>query len=145
MNNEDETKLKNLIIRHEGFRTHIYLDSVGKLTIGVGHNLTDLGLTSSQVNLIFEDDLQRAIDDVESIFPGFKEFSEARRAALIDMIFNLGKTRFLEFKKMIEAIKNEDWRKASDEMLDSAWATQVPLRAAELARMVKFGTWDNEK
>ena len=134
----DLKRLSDLLIRHEGMRLHPYRDSVGKLTIGVGRNLEDVGITEQEARLLLENDLRGIIGELERM-PWFPSLDETRKMALIDMGFNLGLPRLLGFKRMIAAIEAGDWSRAADEMLDSRWAEQVGARAEELAEMMREG------
>jgi lysozyme len=132
-------KLRELLVRHEGKRKLPYTDSVGKLTIGIGRNLTDNGLSDDEINYLFMNDVDTAMLALMKIFPDFSGWGETRQNALIDMMFNVGATRFLGFKKMIAAIKELNWAGAAREMRDSVWYHQVHARAEELASMVERG------
>jgi lysozyme len=132
-------KLRALLIKHEGRRNKPYLDSVGKTTIGVGRNLTDKGLSNDEVDYLFANDVGEAMTQAIRVFPGLYLWSENRQNALIDMIFNMGIARFMGFKKMIAALKVNDWATAANEMRHSAWANQLPARVTELASMVEEG------
>ena len=131
-------KLKELLIRHEGLVKKPYKDTVGKLTIGVGRNLDDVGITKDEALYLLDNDIDRVEDELKK-FDWFNELDEVRQVAIIDMCFNLGLSRFLQFKKTIEALKDKDWGKAAEEMLNSKWAKQVGNRAVELSEMIKKG------
>ena len=49
------------------------------------------------------------------------------------MIFNLGLTKLLNFKKFLGAMELGDYETAGKEMLDSRWAKQTPNRAKRMA------------
>ena len=132
-------RLRYLLTKHEGLRLKPYLDTVGKITIGIGRNLDDKGISEDEANFLFENDVDEATIQVIKVFPNFHDWSINRQNALIDMVFNMGITRFMGFKKMIAAIKNGDWVTAAAEMRDSKWAEQLPRRVAELAIMVEKG------
>lgn len=123
---------------HEGRRAKPYVDSVGKITIGVGRNLTDRGLREDEIDYLYMNDLREATDDAKT-FPWFTGLNDARQAVVIDMCFNLGLTKFQKFKQTIAAIASGDYVKASDSMLKSKWASQVGKRAQTLARMMATG------
>jgi len=53
------------------------------------------------------------------------------------MIFNMGLSRFMLFRKTINAIENKDFAAAADEMLDSRWAEQVGERAITLSNKMR--------
>lgn len=124
------------LIAHEGYRNLPYEDSEGVLTIGVGRNL-EKPLSDDVIGLLLAEDLEDAETDLIEVFPNFQTFSEQRRLALFDMMFNLGKPRFLGFKKMIAAIKEGRWDEAARQALDSKWRRQVKGRAITIARMLK--------
>jgi len=131
--------LRRMLVCHEGLSLKPYVDTVGKVTIGVGRNLTDNGITKAECDAMFEHDVAVAEAVLISIFPECPMWTEARRNALVDMLFNMGEARFLRFTRMIAAIRRFDWMVAAAEMRDSQWATQVPGRVAELAAMVEAG------
>lgn len=124
-------KAIDLIIKHEGKKLYPYRDSVGKLTIGVGHNLDDNGLSNRVVEMILKEDINSAIEELDDIFDNWDELPEIVQAVMIDMMFNLGYNRFIKFKKMIAAIKNHDYKKAAEEAKDSKWCKQVKSRCEE--------------
>ena len=121
--------IKKLLILNEGLRLKPYYDTVGKLTIGVGRNLTDNGITEDEAMYMLENDIKRAVQDLQRIFINFNDYDEHVKAVLIDMMFNLGFNRFMTFKKFIKAIKEGDLETAAKEMIVSKWARQVKSRA----------------
>ena len=132
-------KLIETIKRHEGFRHKPYHCSAGKLTIGYGRNLEDVGISRCEATLLMLEDIDRATYDVKSVFLNFDLFSINRQNALINMVFNLGIRRFLSFKKMICAIKKEDWEEASRQARHSKWYGQVGVRSREVMKLIKEG------
>jgi len=128
--------VKELLIRHEGFRLKPYRCTAGKLTIGVGRNLDDNGITEDEAMYMLECDIFRAIEDLRKIF-NYDCLPIKARIILIDMMFNLGLSRFKSFKKMIKAVNDKDYKEAAEQMLDSKWAEQVGQRALDLAFMMK--------
>ena len=132
--------LVNQLIRHEGERLRPYTCPAGRLTIGVGRNLEDNGITREESRYLLENDLSACMADLVTIFPGFSSFSERRKWALTDMRFNLGPTRFRGFRKMIAAVLRDDWEGAAREALDSRWAKQVqPERVDTVLSELKEG------
>ena len=132
-------KLRQLLIRHEGLRLKPYLDTEGKTTIGVGRNLTDNGISEAEAMVLFYNDVTVAVTQLQSIFPGYNDWTEARRNAMADMMFQLGASRFSGFVKMIASIMEGNWTVAASEMRNSRWYQQVPVRVEELAEMVEEG------
>lgn len=132
-------ELEDLLKKHEGYEEKPYIDTVGKVTIGVGYNLTDRGLPRDMIEVLLFRCMQESIQDCRSLFVNFNEFSGNRQLALIDMMFNLGRGKLSKFVNMRKAIANGDWILAADEALNSKWATQVGNRAKTIADMLKKG------
>ena len=132
-------QLMALLKKHEGCSLVLYLDTVGKQTIGWGHNIQDRGLTQSQVDEVLVDDEAEHEANVRAVFPEFDSFSVNRQNALIDMMFELGPGEFSTFQKMIADVHVGDWASAASEMRNSYWAVQVPGRVAEDAGLLENG------
>jgi GH24 family phage-related lysozyme (muramidase) len=152
----------NFIRGHEDTRYEMYLDSEGIPTIAVGFNLqrrdapeciSSLGLdydavlagrctlTDGHVSALFEPDLSTAIDDAASSVSTFYSLPEDVQTALVDMAFNLGKTRFNKFALMIAALEKEppDFCTAASEMKNSKWYGQVGKRGEnDVALVAQF-------
>ena len=139
------SSLKHQLMRHEGSVTddqgnHIpYQDSEGIWTIGYGHNSQAKHITERTAQIILLDDMLDARNDCFKVFPDFDTFSQGRQDAFVNMVFNLGLTRFSGFKRMISAIKKRDWNKAADEAYNSKWRVQVKGRATEIIEMIRQG------
>lgn len=134
-------KLKEQLVRDEGLVKFAYEDSVGKITIGVGRNLDDVGLSEEEIFYLLENDIKRVTAEVDRNFDWFDGLDEVRKNVVLNMVFNLGLNRFKGFRKTIQAIENEDWIEASNQMLDSKWARQVGIRAKRLAIMMETGEY----
>jgi lysozyme len=132
-----------MLVRHEGLRLKPYTDTVGKLTIGVGRNLDDVGISEAEAMLLLSNDISIARTDAEK-FVWFHKLDSVRQDVIIDMIFNLGLPRFLGFKNMLHAVEMSNWEEAVVQMLDSKWAKQVGKRAEELAFMMITGSYRKE-
>ena len=130
---------KAQLIRHEGCRLKPYEDTVGKTTIGIGRNLSDVGISQAEADLLFENDVKRAVGDCRKLVNNFDTLSENRKAVIVNMMFNLGYRKFAEFRNTIAAIESFRYEEAADEMLDSTWARQVKGRAVELADLMRAG------
>ncbi len=66
-----------------------------------------------------------------------------RRAALVNMVFQLGLTGVLKFRKMIQYLKVGNYEAAADEGLDSKWARQTPNRARRVTEVIRTGTFSS--
>lgn len=137
-------KLQEDLIRDEGLKLRRYLCPAGCPTIGVGHKIVPRDGDMEWVSLrragsLLEYDIAMAMEGVEDIFESFPSFSENRQRALINMMFNLGTTRFKMFVKMISAIAAEDWAQASEEIRESRYYRQVGPRAERTREAVLHG------
>lgn len=131
--------LKELLIKHEGLRLKPYRCTAGKLTIGVGRNLDDKGITEDEAMMMLDNDIRATTRALAETFAWFIFLDNVRKAVVVSMVFNLGLGGFLKFKNTIAAIRDKDWNKAADNMLQSKWAEQVGKRAYELAEMMRDG------
>lgn len=135
---EYRQKLRKLLVEHEGMELHPYRDTVGKLTIGVGRNLDDRGITTNEAFFLLDNDIEYFYSHL-AIYDWFNKLDDARKVAMINMCFNLGLKGMLSFKKMISSLQRGDYAEASKEMLDSRWSTQVGQRAQRLASIMQTG------
>ncbi len=97
---------------------------MGKLTIGVGRNLDDEGITKEEALYLLNNDIQRIKGELASL-PNFSQLSEPRQRVLTEMGFNIGLEGLMKFKEMWQAIQAQDWDGAANAMLDSLWAKEV--------------------
>jgi lysozyme len=132
--------VSELIKRHEGERLKPYTDSVGKLTIGVGRNLTDNGITPDESAAMLKHDIQSAWDECAK-YGWFLPLSDARKAACIDLMFNVGPNSFRTFQRFIAAMGRNDWPAAYSELANSSWHKQVGKRAAEVEALILYEQW----
>ena len=133
--------LREMIKRHEGVETHAYKCSQNKTTIGVGRNIDPdggIGLSEAEIDYLLNNDINRCIGELSG-FVWFPDLNQERQNAIIDMVFNLGITRFKGFKNAIAAMSKSDFDTAADEFYDSRWAKQVGNRAIEICEMIRKG------
>lgn len=133
----DISKIKSLLIKHEGFRAKPYRCTAGKLTIGMGRNLDDKGITHAEADYMLINDITECVTDLEKIFTDFDELPENVQLVMTDMRFNLGATGFRSFKNMITAVKNRDWKAVVKSMKASNWYNQVGNRSKKLVKMIE--------
>ena len=136
-------KLLEMLKRHEGVRSHVYLCSAGYETIGVGRNISQsgMGLSDDEVDYLLENDIIRVVKELSSEYPWFKDLDDVRKDAMIDISFNLGATRLRGFKRALAAMEVADYTTAAKEFLDSKWSRDVKGRATELCYMVETGNY----
>jgi lysozyme len=113
----------------------------GRLTCGVGRNLEDKGLDDAEIDFLLDNDIADAIHDAQTL-RWFEAIDGVRQAAVVELIFNMGLTRFRTFKKFIAAMAEQRWPHAAAELMDSLWARQVGQeRVDTLVHMVRTGEW----
>ncbi len=133
-------RIKAQLVRHEGLKLKPYRCTAGKLTIGIGRNLDDCGISQKEAYAMLERDIldceQRLLEEIPNIY---NNLDEVRQSVLLNMCFNLGIKGFLEFKNTLAFIGAGDWERAANNMLASKWAKQVGRRAVELSEMMRKG------
>lgn len=132
-------RLREQLRRDEGFRLKPYRDTVGKLTIGCGRNLDDVGISAAEAYVLLDNDIAERVAALRR-FDWFTGLDEARQGVLVNMAF-MGLPKLLAFYRMIDALEVQDWDRSADEMLNSLWAQQVGARATRLAEQMRTGAW----
>mgnify|MGYP003117114922 FL=1 len=138
-------RLMESVKQHEGYRNKVYLDTLGKRTVGVGHLCTedwwedDKEYEEEFLMKILEEDLQEAIEGASTLMlqHDCSDIDEKAHEILIEMVFQLGMTGVSKFKNMWKALSEHNYTGASYEMLDSKWAKQTPNRAKSMAELMK--------
>ena len=124
----------------EGFRKYPYRDTLGNLTIGYGRAIDIVGLSEEEATYLLENDLKKAIGDLERYLPCYKNLDAVRQGVLQNMTFNMGIYHLLQFKTMIGALEAKNYTGAAQDMLASLWAKQVGLRAQRLSLLMETGS-----
>jgi lysozyme len=138
-------RLMESVKKHEGYRNKVYLDTLGKRTVGVGHLCVedfwedDKEYEESFLMEILQKDLQEAIRNAKELMNehGCSDINEIAEEILIEMVFQLGRTGVRKFRNMWKALSEQNYIGASFEMLDSRWAKQTPNRAKAMAEQMK--------
>jgi lysozyme len=128
------------LTRDEGVRLKPYLDTVGKTTIGVGRNLTDVGISEDEADYLLHSDIARTVADLNRKLTWWSTLDEVRQRVLCNLCFNLGINGLLTFHNTLEAVRSGRYGDAADGMLASLWARQVGPRSLRLAAMMRTGT-----
>lgn len=142
-------ELKARIRDHEGCVDTVYLDTLGKATIGIGHLVQPherqrfkegIKISVDEIEDLFLIDLNRACAGAEQLisenYRGDKRLPQVIEHVIVEMVFQLGKTGVSKFKKMWKALSDGDKKQASLEMQDSRWHSQTPVRCEALAEIV---------
>jgi len=133
-------KVKEQLLRHEGLMLKPYRCAAGKLTIGVGRNLDDCGISQKEAFVLLGNDILHCESQLLDHIPiAYSGLNETRKAVLLNMCFNLGISGLLEFKNTLAFIGAGDYERAANNMLASRWAKQVGRRAIELSELMRKG------
>jgi lysozyme len=135
--------IEEMLLEEEGYRAHVYKDSLGISTIGVGRNVDKLhggpGITKEEALYLLRNDIAKVQKQLQRELPWIAQLDDVRRKVLIDMAFNLGIGGLLKFRNTLRAVKEQRWDDAAAGMVNSLWHRQVGLRARRLALMMKKG------
>jgi len=140
-------KLQEEISKDEGIKFETYRCSLGHLTGGIGHLITEwdeeiysgpvgTAIPTEQVNDWFAKDIETTIKDCNLLFSQFDNLPDDIQHVLANMCFQLGRPRLSKFKNMIAAVEDLDWHRMADEMENSRWFRQTPERAKRLIAIV---------
>lgn len=140
-------KLREMLVKHEGKELTMYQDSKGIWTVGVGRNMTR-PISEAVCQLMLTEDINDVIAECERSFDWFHNLDEVRRAAIIDMVFNMGMPTFKTFRNTISFMANAQYLSAGAEILrgsgpggKSRYWVDVGNRALEISEMLKTGHW----
>ncbi|AOJ65419.1 lysozyme [Burkholderia ubonensis] len=139
MGNYDAAILKAELTRDEDRRKRIYTDTVGKVSGGIGRNLTDKGFRDNEIDLMYQNDIAETEAWLDRSLPWWRSLDPVRQRVMMNMAFNM-QAKLLGFRNFLAAAQRRDWNTAAAEMLDSLWARQVGARATRLAAMMRSGT-----
>lgn len=127
--------------RHEGLRLKPYKCTADKLTIGVGRNLEDVGISEEEAEMLLQNDIQRATVQIQAEFPWTEQLDEVRFAALINFTFNVGIGTVGKFVNAMALLRDGNYDMAANEFLNSRWAKQVGQRAVDVTDQIRTGEW----
>lgn len=131
--------LMDRLIRHEGIKLNLYKDTIGYWTLGVGRCLDKKGISHDEALYMLANDIHDVQQQAAQAMPWLLGIDDVRQSVIYEMIFQLGINGVLAFKKMLAAIRDQDWKTASNEMLNSNWHQQTPKRCEELADLMLSG------
>jgi lysozyme len=142
----DDIKKPMLVIidKNEGKENYPYKDIFGNLTVGRGYNLSARGLPDKIIDELTDEDIDFAYSQLTNTFPWFIKQLLGRQFALIDLSYNLGWKKFLEFGSefIIPAIPAGEYQIAHDHIMGSLYAKQLPARAKRNAMAILTGKYE---
>jgi GH24 family phage-related lysozyme (muramidase) len=146
-------ELRKLIKKHEGVSLVPYKCPSGFLSIGYGWNfainplpptisayLTQHGsITKSMAEELLGIAVERSINDCRRLYPDFDSYSENRRNALTDMMYNMGYGTLSKFRISNRFVREQKWQEAADNFMQSKWARQVKGRSTTICDLLRYG------
>lgn len=143
----------------EGRRSRAYLDTGGKLTIGIGHLLTKSerqsgkiilpnetikyadGLTDDQINRLFLFDLRRALGAVSGLVK--VPLTQYQFDALVSFAFNAGVGAFQE-STLLKILNKGQFDQVPEQMLRWVWDNGVKSNGLLNRRNDEVSLWNNQ-
>ena len=127
----DQRPRDERIAEHEGLRLTKYQDEDGNWTIYVGHLCKKdeiyLGTKEDAMKYLAQD-LKIAERDAGSLFPDYKNMSQNRQEALVELCFNMGRTRIAhKFPQFVHNVNTKQWESAGDELQYANGRTKLSL------------------
>jgi len=130
-------RLRNTLIRHEGLKLLPYKCTAGKLTLGVGRNIEDRGISKETAMQMLDEDIELCLNELMERLNYFENLPTEVQETLVNLCFNMGISRLMKFQLMLGAIQAGQYELAAKELLDSRYARQVGKRAEELADILR--------
>lgn len=130
--------------RDEGKKNSAYADSEGFLTVGIGFMIDARKggqLFDEEIDFILKNRVSKLSAVLLETFPWMSDLDPVRYAVVQNMAYNLGVAGLSKFVNFLDRLKNKDYAAASNEMLQSEWAKQLPLRSQRLSIQVRLGIW----
>ena len=130
-------RLRQILAAEEGRRTRVYPDTLGRLTVGIGHLVRPEDelksgdvISEARVDALFEKDGARALAAAaaQAAKAGITSADFVVRLAAVN--FQLGTGWTAVFPKTWALVMAGDYRAAAGELEDSLWARQTPRRVA---------------
>lgn len=135
----DREKMKAELTLDEGEKLFPYKCTAGKLTIGIGRNLVDRGITKKEAQFLLDNDITLCIEQLDANLNWWQNLDPVRQRVLVNMCFNLGIKGLMGFTNTLRAVREGRYDDAAEGMLKSKWAGQVGKRAVRLAQMMETG------
>ena len=136
MNENQLDRVRKRLIAEEDLKLQLYHCTAGKLTIGVGRNVEDRGITHETAMQMLDEDIDICVGELEKNLSWFENAPDKIQEVLIDLCFNMGINRLMGFVKTLHKLKTGAYKEAAEELLDSRYASSVPNRAKRNADII---------
>ena len=140
------TFIKSRIMLYEGFSSTKYACAVsGHALQGYGRNVknkkTPAVVTEHTADRWLTQDIEKCMEDLDEKLPWWRHHSAVRRAAMIDLVYNMGIDRLLTFKEFLSNMRRGRYTEASRCLKNSKYARQTGVRAREVSTAIRYGKW----
>ena len=140
-------ELKARVTSAGGIADHVYLDSLGKATIGIGHLIKPhekerfpegKKISREEIDELFDLDINRAAAGADLLIEEKvgHDLPTHIEHVIVEMVFQLGTQGVRNFSKMWKNMRVKKWKEAAEEMKDSRWHKQTTNRCEHLAEIV---------
>jgi len=137
----DREQLRRDLVRDEGWSPHVYEDTEGFQTIGIGFLVDPKKGGEGLPRFIADQWLDYLIakkhGELRARWPAFDDQPAEVKRALLNMVYQLGVAGVMGFRKMIAALERRDRPEAARQALDSLYARQTPNRARRVAALIR--------
>jgi len=129
--------IRNRLVLEEGLKLTPYKCTANKLTIGVGRNIQDRGISNETAMQMLDEDIDIMVNELRENLSWFDKQNDAIQGVLIDLCFNMGISRLLMFVQTLKLIEQGQYAMAADELLDSKYAAMLPARSKRNAEILR--------
>lgn len=129
--------IRNRLVLEEGLKLKPYQCTANKLTIGVGRNIEDRGISNETAMQMLDEDIDIMVNELRQNLSWFDKQNDAIQGVLIDLCFNMGISRLLMFVQTLKLIEQGQYAMAADELLDSKYAAMLPARSKRNAEILR--------
>ena len=140
-------KCRLMLVKEEGYTNYPYDDAtgkrvkapIGKLTVGVGHNIDAKLFSKNVIELMLNEDIDEAEDALLRILgvDTYRTMSINRQVALTGLVFQIGEFGFRKVIPTIALIRLGKWEDVAIRLRASLWAKQTPERAERVIEMIE--------
>nr|4U15_A Chain A, Muscarinic acetylcholine receptor M3,Lysozyme,Muscarinic acetylcholine receptor M3 [synthetic construct]4U15_B Chain B, Muscarinic acetylcholine receptor M3,Lysozyme,Muscarinic acetylcholine receptor M3 [synthetic construct]4U16_A Chain A, Muscarinic acetylcholine receptor M3,Lysozyme,Muscarinic acetylcholine receptor M3 [synthetic construct]4U16_B Chain B, Muscarinic acetylcholine receptor M3,Lysozyme,Muscarinic acetylcholine receptor M3 [synthetic construct] len=103
------------------------------------------GSGGDEAEKLFNQDVDAAVRGIlrnAKLKPVYDSLDAVRRAALINMVFQMGETGVAGFTNSLRMLQQKRWDEAAVNLAKSRWYNQTPNRAKRVITTFRTGTWD---
>lgn len=133
----DLERLRKRLIVEEGCELLPYRCTSDKLSIGVGRNLDERGISHDTAMQMLDEDIEICVGELKQNLSFFDQLPDEIQEMLCDLAFNMGVPRLMTFVKTLKLLKEGDYAAAADELLESRYASTLPARAGRNADILR--------